>query len=216
MQSLLGHSAQLTVLADCALRAGLLNAARVAFRVAGSATHTSRTRHFAAQPAWDQRGSLGTFYDEDNLLVTPCCTTASVRQSAAHQQARECVYRPADASLHESDASDSGRFSRFAVPSPEPHSRSMLDVSSGETVAMCGLGPLVVNADGSLSRLANWPRMTAIERHTIQQLICRRNRERLADFEARMQSQRFLRALRKVRMHGRQRRSILHGSGQQH
>ncbi|GME42989.1 Fungal specific transcription protein [Neofusicoccum parvum] len=50
----------------------------------------------------------------------------------------------------------------------------------GDGVRLDALGPMVVNADGSLSRIANWDRMAEVERRNTLRVLGRRNRERLA------------------------------------
>ncbi|KAL7006351.1 hypothetical protein EMMF5_004004 [Cystobasidiomycetes sp. EMM_F5] len=52
-----------------------------------------------------------------------------------------------------------------------------LDVSSGK--ASIELGPVVVNEDGTLSRITNWAKMTERERATTMRVLVKRNRERL-------------------------------------
>lgn len=54
-----------------------------------------------------------------------------------------------------------------------------LDVGSGTGVRLDGLGPLVVNRDGSTGRVANWAEMTEAERATTLKLLSKRNRQRL-------------------------------------
>jgi hypothetical protein len=56
-----------------------------------------------------------------------------------------------------------------------------LDVSSegGSSVKLDHLGPMVVNADGTLSRIENWADMTEIERVNTLRVLGKRNRERM-------------------------------------
>ncbi|KGQ06736.1 hypothetical protein BBAD15_g7940 [Beauveria bassiana D1-5] len=55
-----------------------------------------------------------------------------------------------------------------------------LDVSGeGSTVKLAALGPLVVNVDGTVARIANWKEMTAVERETTIRMVGRRNEKRL-------------------------------------
>jgi len=58
-----------------------------------------------------------------------------------------------------------------------------LDVGS-ENVAFAkydSLGPLVVNSDGTLSRITNWPNMTPAERERTFRVLVARNRIRMAN-----------------------------------
>lgn len=50
----------------------------------------------------------------------------------------------------------------------------------GDGVKLDALGPMVVNSDGSLSRIANWDRMAEIEKRNTLRVIGKRNKERLA------------------------------------
>lgn len=67
---------------------------------------------------------------------------------------------------------------RLPLPAPEERSTT-LDMSSGEaTVKMDGMGPLVVNQDGSLSRIENWAQMTEFEQKNTMRVIGKRNQAR--------------------------------------
>ncbi len=67
---------------------------------------------------------------------------------------------------------------------PEPPTASegdatKLDLSSGsDTVKLDHLGPLVVNKDGSLSRISNWEQMTEQERKSTLRILGKRNQAR--------------------------------------
>lgn len=55
-----------------------------------------------------------------------------------------------------------------------------LDVSqSAASVKYDALGPLVVNNDGTLSRITNWPEMTPAERERTLRVLVARNKIRL-------------------------------------
>ncbi|KAI0687452.1 hypothetical protein BC835DRAFT_1419830 [Cytidiella melzeri] len=56
--------------------------------------------------------------------------------------------------------------------------------ASGEAMKFDALGPLVVNSDGTLSRIANWPNMTEEERARTTRVLLARNQIRLAKQEA--------------------------------
>lgn len=73
-----------------------------------------------------------------------------------------------------------------ALPAPgQGTSTTTLNVSGGgSTVKLDGLGPLVVNADGSVGRVGNWHDMTAAERETTLRILGRRNKQRLAALRA--------------------------------
>ncbi|EFQ33413.1 uncharacterized protein GLRG_08692 [Colletotrichum graminicola M1.001] len=76
-------------------------------------------------------------------------------------------------------------------PLPEPPSEGnsaggngivTLDMSGGEgaSTKLDHLGPLVVNQDGTMSRISNWGEMTEIERRNTLRILGKRNQIRLA------------------------------------
>ncbi|KAK5636361.1 hypothetical protein RRF57_012073 [Xylaria bambusicola] len=60
---------------------------------------------------------------------------------------------------------------------------STLDVG-GTALRLDHLGPLVVNEDGTLSRIANWEKMADIERENTLRILGKRNQMRLAKLRA--------------------------------
>ncbi|GAB7351303.1 hypothetical protein MBLNU459_g1718t1 [Dothideomycetes sp. NU459] len=63
---------------------------------------------------------------------------------------------------------------------PEPgREAKTLDVGSGQSVTLDHLGPMVVNTDGTLSRINNWNQMTDAERQSTLRVLGRRNKARL-------------------------------------
>lgn len=60
-----------------------------------------------------------------------------------------------------------------------------LDLSSGgSTVKLDTLGPMVVNVDGTLSRISNWDKMTEVEQKNTLRIIGKRNQQRLEALKA--------------------------------
>ena len=57
-----------------------------------------------------------------------------------------------------------------------------LDASTGDAVVLERLGCVVVNSDGTLSRITNWDSMTDGEKETARRLLSKRNRRRLEGF----------------------------------
>jgi len=51
--------------------------------------------------------------------------------------------------------------------------------ASGGTVAMDHLGPIVVNTDGSLTRITSWDQLSDHERSVAWRRVAKRNAERL-------------------------------------
>lgn len=63
---------------------------------------------------------------------------------------------------------------------PDAESATKLDVSGdGSAVALDHLGPVVVNQDGTLSRISNWEAMTEIEKKNTLRVLGKRNKMRL-------------------------------------
>lgn len=60
-----------------------------------------------------------------------------------------------------------------------------LDVSSGQSVTLDHLGPMVVNTDGTISRINNWTQMTDMERQSTMRIIVKRNKARLDALKSR-------------------------------
>ena len=52
---------------------------------------------------------------------------------------------------------------------------------NGAPLALDALGPMVVNRDGTLARIANWGEMSVYEREATVRVLGRRNRERLRE-----------------------------------
>ncbi|OAA69714.1 hypothetical protein ISF_02984 [Cordyceps fumosorosea ARSEF 2679] len=70
--------------------------------------------------------------------------------------------------------------SQQGLPAPGEGTPITLDVSGGgSTVKLSDLGPLVVNVDGTVARIANWKEMTEAERETTVRMVGRRNKQRL-------------------------------------
>ncbi|KAG6107068.1 hypothetical protein E4U14_004316 [Claviceps sp. LM454 group G7] len=67
------------------------------------------------------------------------------------------------------------------LPSPsDGATTTTLDVSGeGSTVKLDHLGPLVVNTNGTMSRIGNWAQMSSIEKENTLRLLGKRNKQRL-------------------------------------
>ncbi|SAM08697.1 hypothetical protein [Absidia glauca] len=53
-----------------------------------------------------------------------------------------------------------------------------------DTYKLKELGPVVVNADGTLSRINNWKDMADIEKTNVNRILLKRNRQRLEQLKA--------------------------------
>ena len=81
-------------------------------------------------------------------------------------------------------AGESGLPQQLALPAPDDikgeGSGSAVQLTLGQRVSLQDeLGPLVVNSDGSVARIANWQQMTEGERSSVMRVLGKRNRERL-------------------------------------
>ena len=52
------------------------------------------------------------------------------------------------------------------------------------TVSFDSLGPMVVNEDGTLSRITNWATLTEGERQTTIRVLVKRNQQRIKNLES--------------------------------
>ncbi|CAO2652959.1 Nn.00g023700.m01.CDS01 [Neocucurbitaria sp. VM-36] len=69
--------------------------------------------------------------------------------------------------------------SKQPLPLPEPSSEESTKIDvNGEGVKLDHLGPLVVNKDGTLSRITNWANMAEIERQNTLRILGKRNQLR--------------------------------------
>lgn len=98
-------------------------------------------------------------------------------------------FPPADNNDNNNDDSASpsaSTNSKQPLPLPEPPTGSdatQLTVD-GEGIKLDHLGPMVVNVDGTLSRIGNWDKMAPIERENTLRIIGKRNQTRLATLRA--------------------------------
>ncbi|KAF2841396.1 hypothetical protein M501DRAFT_969796 [Patellaria atrata CBS 101060] len=71
------------------------------------------------------------------------------------------------------------------LPAPEDASTNKIDMSSGSgSISMDHLGPLVVNKDGTLSRISNWAEMSEIEKRNTMRILVKRNQIRTDELKA--------------------------------
>jgi hypothetical protein len=78
----------------------------------------------------------------------------------------------------QSDQQEEKRDTPLGLPEP-PAGGIKLDVGSGEGVALDHLGPMVVNKDGTISRITNWDGMAEIEKKNTLRILQKRNKQRL-------------------------------------
>lgn len=78
--------------------------------------------------------------------------------------------------------------SKVPLPLPAPpeadDSVQKLDVSGGgSSIKLDQLGPLVINQDGTVSRIANWAEMAEIEKRNTLRILCKRNQIRMENLQ---------------------------------
>ncbi|KUJ08677.1 uncharacterized protein LY89DRAFT_564959, partial [Mollisia scopiformis] len=75
---------------------------------------------------------------------------------------------------------NSSQKTTLALPEAPHNAATQLDMSSGSTtVKLDHLGPVVVNVDGTMSRISNWDKMADIEKQNTLRIISKRNEQRL-------------------------------------
>lgn len=80
------------------------------------------------------------------------------------------------------DGETSNQQQPLGLPAPGEGS-TILDVGTGQAVKLDHLGPMVVNRDGTLSRIANWEEMSDIERKNTLRILGKRNQLRMDDLK---------------------------------
>ena len=133
------------------------------------------------------------------MRVSPCVRPlppAAARRSRMSSPAQQPRPAPCAAAAEPSDAAAASDVAQpppqgaiLGLPAPRPVKEGdapvrSIDLSSGASVALDALGPVVVNEDGTLSRIGNWAQMTPLEQATTQRRISARNNERLAALRA--------------------------------
>lgn len=74
------------------------------------------------------------------------------------------------------------------LPAPSTDETTSLEIG-GQPVQLDALGPMVVNSDGTISRIANWPNLTDEEKKRTLRVLGARNRIRFAQAEAKLGQQ---------------------------
>ncbi|KAH9828130.1 Protein vip1 [Teratosphaeria destructans] len=105
-----------------------------------------------------------------NLLTTSQATMSSSPQTSP----------PHTATTTDLDPAKDTTGAPLPLPAPSEQDKTFdLDMSSGAaTASLDHLGPLVVNRDGTLSRIANWEQMTEGERRNTLRVLGKRNQLR--------------------------------------
>lgn len=118
---------------------------------------------------------------------TPFTSQASTLSTSASQMASYSKSDEASQStnraVEESAGSESQEGTPLGLPAPpstEEAEAIKFDMSNGgDTVKLDSLGPMVVNKDGSISRINNWAQMTEMEQKNTLRIVGKRNKQRL-------------------------------------
>lgn len=109
---------------------------------------------------------------------------------AANEEHKAATASPADITeqaqqTSSSTSTENNKSTPLALPAAPQEGALKLDVSgAGGSVKLDHLGPLVVNQDGSLSRISNWDKMTEIEKKNTLRVLGKRNQQRLEALKA--------------------------------
>ncbi|KAI6084208.1 hypothetical protein F4821DRAFT_243202 [Hypoxylon rubiginosum] len=115
--------------------------------------------------------------------------TLSSRTPLFHQ--RPWLRTMSSANSQDQNAQDNASSPKVPLPLPEPgqaDDTTQIPVG-GDGVKLDHLGPLVVNEDGTMSRIANWTEMAEIERQNTLRILGKRNKLRLEALKAKAQAQ---------------------------
>lgn len=115
-----------------------------------------------------------------NTIFTPI-SARRMASNAPDSTSQQQTAQPRDS---QQNAPDTQSPPGAPLPLPEPSSDATQLSVNGEGVKLDHLGPLVVNKDGSLSRIANWDSMAEIERQNTLRILGKRNQLRLSNLKS--------------------------------
>lgn len=115
------------------------------------------------------------------LLQPRALPTATRAMSSANPQAGSVS--SADAQSQNQSDTPKKQLALPEVPADSTNPSTQLNVN-GPGVKLDHLGPMVVNQDGTLSRISNWNNMAAIEQQNTIRIIGKRNQQRLEALRA--------------------------------
>ncbi|GIJ82453.1 hypothetical protein Asppvi_000961 [Aspergillus pseudoviridinutans] len=111
-------------------------------------------------------------------------TSATMSADSASNESQSQYHRQPEVQQEQEQDQNKPVLALPEAPSADSQA-TQLDVSGGgSTVKLDALGPLVVNQDGTLSRIANWEQMTEIERRNTLRVLGKRNKLRLDTLKA--------------------------------
>ncbi|KAK4174744.1 hypothetical protein QBC36DRAFT_333000 [Triangularia setosa] len=121
-------------------------------------------------------------------VAAPASTSATVRSAHVEDDTSNTTTKTATQNNTEPSANDTiPKPPLPALPAPGTETDDTPDAQKTTTVVVNGapisldaLGPMVVNRDGTLARIANWQEMSSFERENTLRILGKRNQLRLA------------------------------------
>lgn len=105
--------------------------------------------------------------------------------TSAHNMASSATTNPSTEPQEQNNESNESKSPPLALPPTSDSTDQKLDINGqGTTVSLDHLGPIVVNQDGTMSRISNWDKMTEIEKQNTMRIIGKRNKQRLEALKA--------------------------------
>lgn len=74
----------------------------------------------------------------------------------------------------------------LALPDIPFNPDKVISLRVGQTMALDHLGPVIINSDGTTSRITNWDSLTPEEQERTLRRVAARNQARRAELEAKM------------------------------
>lgn len=120
-----------------------------------------------------------------NFLRTPASRTLAIMSTANQSSKMADITAGRTNPQNDTNAADAEQQQQppkapLALPAAPSDGTTQLDMSNGgTTVSLDHLGPMVVNVDGTMSRISNWDKMAEIEKKNTLRIIGKRNKSRL-------------------------------------
>jgi hypothetical protein len=119
------------------------------------------------------------------VVRVPTAFPLKYQQPQKHTMSSESSCASTSQSSAEQPKQQQPHPSTLGLPAPSDDDSIKLDVSGeGSTIKLDHLGPLVVNQDGTMSRISNWDKMTDIEKRNTLRVLGKRNKQRLEALKA--------------------------------
>ncbi|KAF9337118.1 hypothetical protein BG006_006148 [Podila minutissima] len=90
---------------------------------------------------------------------------------------------PSDSTPDQTDTDQSHK-PMLTLPAPGDVEPGINLEVNGKDIKLDALGPVVVNVDGTMSRIDNWAEMSEIEKSNVRRILLKRNDQRLQRLRA--------------------------------